>query len=859
MTQITLKEFNSKRKIFKRLHRLINCPLISIEIENKDQYQLPLAYLNQILFMMRKIYLMPMMLIFSISTFSQTLTQTVRGVVVDADSKFPLMGASVIIGSKEVSTDNDGSFKINDVPIGRSSIIVSLFGYKGQTRSLELNSAKEAVLKIPLIEAPTQLSTVDVVAVQSGQAKNEMATVSSRQFSVEETNLYAGSRGEPARMATNFAGVQGSDDQRNDLVIRGNTPAGVLYRMDGINIPNPNHFSIPGTGGGPVTILNNKFLANSDFFTGAWPAEYGNAIAGVFDLEMRDGNNEKYEGSAQLGLLGTELMLEGPLGKKKGRQTPSFLGVYRYSTLTLFESLNIPLGTNAIPQYQDGAFRLTFPQRNGGKLALWTMFGQSNIDILISDEIDTSGFESYGDADRDSYFGSDMIVGGLSYSKPINSRSYLKAGLGASHSQVRAVNTKLGRNVIQQPDGSYGWNILSNDTMLNYTFTENKLHAYIAYNQKVGSRGTLQYGVNADIYFLNYQDSIRDYDGLADSLPPWRVQWATEAAWPVIQPYLTYKSRLTEKTTFTAGITSLYSGVNNISFMPVEPRLGISYQANNNDRFFAGTGLHAQAQAPYLYYYALTTIDHDPQEHNTDRIGLMKSLQFAGGWERNFSGSPVRTKVEAYYQYLYDIPVEVRPSSFSMLNTGSGFGRIWPDTLENTGTARNYGIEFTAERFFTKGFYFLTTASLFDAKYRGSDGIQRNTVFNGRYAINILGAKEFKLGENNRFTLGSKFTTVGGRWFGEEVDKTESVRTGEIVFIDATNNFQQYRAYIRLDLKIGYKWNYPKTAWEFGLDISNITNHKNILTLTYVDGLTNPVREEYQLGLFPVFYLRCDF
>ncbi len=219
-----------------------------------------------------------------------------------------------------------GLFKINDVPIGRSSIIVSLFGYKGQTRALELNSAKEAVLKIPLIEAPTQLSTVDVVAVQSGQAKNEMATVSSRQFSVEETNLYAGSRGEPARMATNFAGVQGSDDQRNDLVIRGNTPAGVLYRMDGINIPNPNHFSIPGTGGGPVTILNNKFLANSDFFTGAWPAEYGNAIAGVFDLEMRDGNNEKYEGSAQLGLLGTELMLEGPLGKKKGRQAPSFWG-----------------------------------------------------------------------------------------------------------------------------------------------------------------------------------------------------------------------------------------------------------------------------------------------------------------------------------------------------------------------------------------------------------------------------------------------------------------------------------------------------------------------------------------------------
>ena len=263
---------------------------------------------------MKRIYLSLIMLIFSSSVFSQSLTQAVRGTVVDADSKFPLMGASVIIGLQEVTTANDGSFKINNIPIGRSSISVSLFGYKGQTRSLELNSAKEVVVNIPLVESSTQLGTVDIVAVQSGQAKNEMATVSSRQFSVEETNLYAGSRGEPARMATNFAGVQGSDDQRNDLVIRGNTPAGVLYRMDGINIPNPNHFSIPGTGGGPVTILNNKFLANSDFFTGAWPAEYGNAIAGVFDLEMRDGNNEKFEGSAQLGLLGTELMLEGPLG-----------------------------------------------------------------------------------------------------------------------------------------------------------------------------------------------------------------------------------------------------------------------------------------------------------------------------------------------------------------------------------------------------------------------------------------------------------------------------------------------------------------------------------------------------------------
>ena len=802
----------------------------------------------------------------SLQLSAQTLTQTVRGTVVDVDSKYPLPGAMVRVGDQTVQTDEYGQFTLRNVPIGRQTVVVNMFGYESRNQAIELNSAKEAVLQFGLLESSVSLEEVSVTATASGQAKNEMATVSARQFSVEETNLYAGSRGEPARMATNFAGVQGSDDQRNDLVVRGNTPSGVLYRMEGINIPNPNHFSIPGTGGGPVTILNNKFLANSDFFTGAWPAEYGNAIAGVFDLQMRDGNNQKFEGSAQLGLLGTELMLEGPLGK--GAKAPSFLAVYRYSTLSLFQSLNINLGTNAIPRYQDGAFRLTFPQKNGGKIAAWGMFGVSDIDILISEQTDTSGFESYGSTDRDQYFGSDMFVGGINYSKPLNKTTYIKAGVAASTAVIRAVNTKLQREIGDLGGGQFGWIVTANDTMLNYTFKENKIHGFFSYNKKLSTRSTLQAGINVDLYMLDYQDSVKQFDGTQPGvIPPWRKQWSTRTQWPVVQPYVSYKSRLNEKTTFTAGVTALYLGVNDKSFMPLEPRVGLSYQATATDRFFAGSGLHAQGQAPYLYYYAVKTQDFDPLEHNPDRIGLMKSAQVAGGWERTYKGLPVRTKIEAYYQYLYDVPVEVRSSAFSMVNAGSGFGRIWPDTLQNTGTGRNYGLELTAERFFAGGVYFLATGSLFDAKYRGSDSVLRNTIFNGRYAFNLLAAKEFKLGPNNRFTVGGKFTTVGGRWFGDKVDQNATLRAGEIIFENEGFNTVQNRAYQRLDLKLGYKWNYPNLAWEFGLDISNLTGAKNILTLTYVPGLDNVdtpdidegIREEYQLGLFPVFYLRCDF
>ena len=308
---------------------------------------------------------------------AQTLTQTIRGTVIDSESKFPLQDAMIVCDNVQAFSDEYGLFEM-EVEIGRKIVAVQLFGYDPTSAVVELNSAKQAVIRIAMTESTVKLDEVQVVAAPRGEVKNEMAVVSARKFSVEETNLYAGSRGEPARMATNFAGVKGSDDTRNDIVVRGNTPAGILYRFEGINIPNPNHFAIPGTGGGPVTILNNKYIQSGDFYTGAFPGEYGNAIAGVFDLEMRDGNNATpFEGSFQFGLLVVELMAEGRIGKEK-HNAPSYLILGRYSTLGIASRFNIPLGTTAIPNYADGAFRFSFPQKDGSKLSLWGMGGTSD-------------------------------------------------------------------------------------------------------------------------------------------------------------------------------------------------------------------------------------------------------------------------------------------------------------------------------------------------------------------------------------------------------------------------------------------------------------------------------------------------
>ena len=830
---------------------------------------------------MRRLFLFALVL-YGTSIGAQTLTQTIRGIVLDSESKFPLSNALIVCDNVQAFSDEYGLFEM-EVEIGRKIVAVQLFGYEPTSAVVELNSAKQAVIRIGMMESTVKLDEVKVVAAPRGEVKNEMAVVSARKFSVEETNLYAGSRGEPARMATNFAGVQGSDDTRNDIVVRGNTPAGILYRFEGINIPNPNHFAIPGTGGGPVTILNNKYIQSGDFYTGAWPGEYGNAIAGVFDLEMRDGNNATpFEGNFQFGLLGVELMAEGRIGKERPN-APSYLILGRYSTLGIASRLNIPLGTTAIPNYADGAFRFSFPQKDGSKLSFWGMGGTSDLVIDISGtdgDLITGEFEGVGSVDRDQFFDTHMGVVGATYSKRLDKRSYLKSGLATSRSAVHALNTKVFRGIDTAAVDEYYWRVDSAPKILNYWYYETKIHGYSHYTKKIDARQSFRAGVNIDYAMVDYLDSTRIVNGITGQISSWEFPWGTDNGssskdgYAIIQPFISYKNRLTDKLTMTAGLTALYSNINDNTFSPIEPRLGFNYEVNKNNKFFTGAGYHSQMQSSYLYYYRGSQAT--PQaiadslygtEYNKG-MGLTKSAHLVAGWEHNFD-YPVRIKLETYYQYLWDVPVEIVPSYFSLVNGGSGFGRLWAEPLENSGLGRNYGVEFTAEHYYRNGFYSLFTGSLFDAKYKGSKNIAAygtgdhndiwvNTTFNGRYAFNFILAKNYQIGKYGVFNLGTKVSSIGGRWFGL-VDRQASVQASEIEFYDKQSfNTNQYRPYFRLDFKVGYKWNFLNLSHEFALDISNITNNKNILTLTYLPE-TDTIAENYQLGLFPVFYYKIDF
>lgn len=810
---------------------------------------------------MKRLLLLSSFILLSLVAFAQP-TQTIRGTIVDSESQFPLIGVSVVAmdeagNQKGTVTDIDGKFRLDGVPVGRASLSISYLGYQQvDMGDLIVTSGKEVILNISMQESIETLDEVVISARKAGEVVNEMAIVSAREFSVQETNRYAGSRGEPARMASNFAGVQGADDSRNDIIIRGNSPQGVLWRLDGINIPNPNHFSIPGTGGGPVTILNNKFLSNSDFFTGAFPAEYGNGIAGVFDIKMRNGNNEKHEYSAQLGFLGTELMAEGPLQKGKS----SYLATFRYSTLQLFQFMGIQLGTDAIPKYYDGAFRLNFPLKNGANVSFFGLGGNSSIDIILSTEAapDTSTL-IYGSNDRDQYFKSRMGMVGATYKHPINSSTFLKAGVAAAHSKINADHDYLARRIVNN-----AYVVDSLPKILDYEFKENKYSAYAYVNKKFNSRTSMKAGINVDALQSMYIDSVRNVTFTDNNdlvINPWQVRWNSEAIDYLVQPYVQFKYRFNEKLSGTAGITALYYSINKNSLSPIEPRAGLAYQITNSQKLSLGVGLHSQTQSNYLYYYGKSLADGTIDLYNKD-MGLTKSAHVVLGYDTKV-GKQLRLKVETYYQHLFDIPVEEQALTyFSLNNAGSGFSRLFPNPLTNEGLGKNYGLEVTLEKFFAKNYYFLVTTSLYDSKYQGSNKVWTNSTFNGAYAVNALFAKEFKF-KRSSLNIGGKITTAGGRRYGE-VDPVQSRAIQEVVYLNNDKyNQNQFKPYFRADMKINYRFNTNKLTHEIAVDLVNIFNNKNILTLTYdpdkSEGPNPYTREEYQLGFLPLFYYKIDF
>ncbi|MBX7205872.1 MAG: TonB-dependent receptor [Bacteroidia bacterium] len=790
---------------------------------------------------MKLIFSISSLLLFFTGTFAQNFTQTVRGTVIDKESKEPLTGATVsLLNSNPVkgtATDINGNFRLEKVPVGRQSIKVIYVGYKEIILpDVIVNSAKEVVLNIEMEEVVVMKREVVVKAnAKKNETNNDLVTVSGRSFTIDQTQRYAGSLGDPSRMASNFAGVAGGgSDQRNDIVIRGNSPLGLLWRLEGADIPNPNHFSSQGANGGPVSILNNNTLANSDFLTGAFPAEYGNANSGVFDLKMRNGNNEKFEFLGQMGFSGVELMGEGPLNKKKGS---SFLLSYRYSTLAVFDAVGFKFGNAGIPQYQDISFKFYFPQTKIGSLSLFGIGGNSATQLLDSKKTPAEMAKLAFPLDID--YSSRMGVTGISHLVRIGKTSF-----------VKTVFTISGEgNDVDIDSLNYLNNY--NGVPIQYrrtATTRESLHSY--FSKKIDSRNAFKLGIIVTTFQLNMKDTA--YNA---RLGRYKVNYDINEGTGLLQAYANYNFHVNEKITLNAGLH--YNRFLLNASESIEPRAGIKWKVTQKQTWGLGFGSHGQNQ-PLPVYFQKTLIDTGAGRYifTNKNLKMTRSLHYVLSYE-NQLGANLYLKSEVYYQQLSKIPVSRNPSVFSVANFGADFVFPDADSLVNKGEGRNYGAELTLERFFADGYYFLVTASVFNSEYKGGDGVWRNTAFNGNYVFNALAGRELKFKKGGILTFSLKVTDAGGKRY-TPVDIIRSAQEGKTVYVESRTNELKYKDYFRTDIRVGFKKNGKKITQEWALDIQNVFNTQNILTQQY-NLRTGKVEKQYQIGIFPVPLYRIYF
>jgi hypothetical protein len=771
---------------------------------------------------------------------SQTFTQTIRGTIRDADSKSTLPGATIVILNLDTIrggiSDLDGNFRITGIPVGRRAVKVTYVGYEDVVmNNLIVSTGREVVLNVEMHEQVIQGKVVEIIA-QKDKTKpnNELTTNSARNFSSEETERYAGARGDPSRMVANFGGVTSSNDARNDIIVRGNSPLGVLWRLEGVDIPNPNHFSTQGATGGPVSMLNTNLLANSDFLTGAFPAEYGNRTAAAFDLKLRNGNNEKNEFIAQIGINGLELGAEGPL-KKDGA---SYLINYRYSTFKAFDALNIHFGVSGVPEYQDMSFKFNFPTSKAGIFSFWGLGGLSSISILDRNR-DTTNW-SYVSKGQDLVYGSSMGAMGfthLYFFSPTVSGKFILSMSGSTNLITVDTLSKAKQDFRQYDNHSADWQYSASYTVSDKINSHHLIKAGISYTQQFIDYKAYYY---SNQYMTNiYQLNDADNTGLAQAFVHWQF-------------------RITEKLALNTGLHYELFTLNNSQAL--EPRAGIRWQFLPKHAFSLAYGLHSQTQ-PIIYYFYKTYEPSTGTYLETNKnLDLSRSQHLVAGYDFNI-GKSFRLKVEGYYQYLFNIPVSRNPNnSFSIINSGNALdGLQLVDSLYNRGTGKNYGVEFTLEKFFSKHYYFLTTLSLYKSSYVANDGIERPTAYDGGYVYNILAGYELPLGKNKNklISLDIKYTTAGGNRY-TPIDLPSSMRDGHADYLTNEAYSLRFAPYSRFDVKLSFRMNRKKTSHMLYVNIENILNQQNILQQTY-DPSAQKVNTEYQLGVFPYGGYRLEF
>ncbi len=769
-------------------------------------------------------------LFISSSVYGQQTTQNIRGVVNDylSGKTLTLVSLSVVeYPNVQGTTDDSGQFVLHNVPVGRYTIQAKRLGYEPVLiKEVLLTSSKEEFLEIGMYQSTTVLDEVIIRPRNNkDQVLNKMALTGARSLRMEEASRYAGGLDDPARLLTSFAGISASVGN-NGISVHGNAPSLLQWRMEGVEIPNPNHFAdIATLGGGILSSLSSNVLGRSDFYSGAFPAEYNNAVSGVFDMKMRNGNNRNYEHTIQLGLLGLDFASEGPFSSTKNA---SYLVNYRYSTTGLMHKLSGGDQKNQLLDYQDLNFKFNFPTKKSGVFSIW---GTGLIDNFNTKKEEESAW-TYSDDGKYSEMQQTSAATGINHLFYFDGGGILRTTLASTFSKNDAKEQYYDNSPIINPHLDFDSRF--NNLILTSSFDKKYKDWHI--NKTGFSMTNMRYNMHME---------------LAPNIgKPLQTLSQGKGNANLIAVYSSSLFKLKTYLTAALGINSQLLTLNNS--WTLEPRASLKWQASPKTSLAMAYGLHSRMEKLDVYFV---------KDKLTGQL-LNKDLDFTKtqhlSMEYNYKlNENMNLKVEPYIQHLFNVPV-IADSSYSVLNRSLFYVE---NALVNNGRGRNVGIDVTLERYLSNGYYYLLTASLFDSKYKGGDGIWHNTKYNSRFIINGLTGREWTIGSKKRDVLGVnlKLTLQGGQRYSP-VDEASS-----LLHIDREIQYDESRAYAKqfdplfvANYTITYRMNRSKRSHELAIKWLNVTGAKEYYGHAYNLNGHNIEAKKQATSLFNVLY-RIDF
>lgn len=737
---------------------------------------------------------------------------TIKGIVVDEETRDPLYGANILaLGTDKGAASNDeGRFEITGVDAGSYTLQAGYVGYQTvKTPDIIVRPSRITFVEVRL--KPTTIEMQEVSVSAGYFSPEELASTGTAKFSFEEVRRAPGAAGDISRIVMVLPSVAKANDQSNSLIVRGGSPIENGFYIDGIEIPNINHFPAQGSSGGGLGIVNVDLIQDVEFSSGGFSAAYGNRLSSVMNISLRDGNRDVTEGQAELSMAGFGFAAEGPLPNESGAWILSARRSYTDLIVNLVD-------LTVAPTYGDGQFKLTYDIDNDNRLSVLNLFSldESTIQREQAEKLDFS------------VYGKEYIIqntSGVVWRRLHGTAGFSTATLSASVTGYRTTFY----------DGRAGSLYMRNRS------TERTFRTTVSTRHKLGSSAGIEAGVNGALLWNTYDNALGEYTTmLGDTTPALNV--TGEFNETELGGYLSLTTKLIGNVKVTAGIRGEYFSA--VDRFLLSPRLDVSCSLNEVTVLTAGVGLYRQTLPVVILF-------QNPAHRS---LRTPEAIHIAAGIHRMLT-EDTKLTIEVYRKEYRNVMMDpTQPGLFvldEILYRQPYFFKF--ENLSDAGKGTSQGIEATLQKKLAVDLYGIVSAAYFGTRYTGLDGIERPRVFDNRFIFNIEGGYK----PNSEWEFSVRWVFAGGMP-STPFDMEESKRLNRGVFDASRINGIRLPDYHSLSVRVDKRFHFTQSNLILYLSVWNAYNRKNIASV-YWNEFKNEPSVQYQWTLLPILGAEYEF